>query len=416
MSNPRVSLDALVAPHVEETVRRASKLKYVLAIHDTTTCKFAHADPNVIGYLNTGKAGFMVHYTLLVEPGAFPHPLGIPHIDSFFRKQRPRTRKEGGRRSPPGSATTKKKHGESRRWLDGISHTAALLGDTPVIHLADREGDSYALLAKCIEAGQRFVIRVRISNRRVRTPAGMKSLRDVVGAAQTALTREIVLSPRKANPAPGSAQTHRSRRSREAELALSATRLELDRPRYFGSELPQSLSVNVVRATEMNAPKNEQPVEWLLFTTEPVSTPSQIAAVVDMYRARWLIEECNKALKTGCLYEHRQFESRDALLTLLGLSLPIACEILALRTQTRQSPDAMATTRLTQSQVEVLRHFSPRKLPKNPTLKQALLGISALGGHQQNNGPPGWLVIQRGMTKLLAYDEGWRAAIERKKM
>ena len=36
------------------------------------------------------------------------------------------------------------------------------------------------------------------------------------------------------------------------------------------------------------------------LTTEPVATSADIEAVVDMYRTRWLIEECNKALKTGC--------------------------------------------------------------------------------------------------------------------
>ena len=53
--------------------------------------------------------------------------------------------------------------------------------------------------------------------------------------------------------------------------------------------------------------------------------------MVDGYRTRWVIEEFNAALKTGCAYEARQFESRDALLTMLALSLPVACEVLWLR-------------------------------------------------------------------------------------
>jgi IS4 transposase len=39
------------------------------------------------------------------------------------------------------------------------------------------------------------------------------------------------------------------------------------------------------------------------MTTEAVETAEQVAAVVDAYRARWLIEEFFKALKTGCGFE-----------------------------------------------------------------------------------------------------------------
>jgi hypothetical protein len=81
-----------------------------------------------------------------------------------------------------------------------------------------------------------------------------------------------------------------------------------------------------------------------LYTTEPVQTAEQIADIVDSYRARWTIEELNAALKTGCAYESRQFESRHALLNILALKLPVACEPLALRSRTRDRPDA-ATAR-----------------------------------------------------------------------
>jgi hypothetical protein len=369
-----------------------------------------------VGYLNTGKAGFMVHYTLLAELADFPRPLGIQQIQVFSRRKRPRKRKVGGRRDPSGAATTKKVNRESLRWFKGIAQSAERVGDTPLINVADRESDSYELLSKCIEEGHRFVFRVRVPNRRVRTEDGFTSLNLVAATTETAVTREVILSSRNASTAPGSAQTHRSRKARPARLDLSAMRVEIDRPRYFGEQLAPSLAVNVVRVVEVNAPLGEQAVEWLLFTSESIETAAQIERVVDIYRARWLIEECNKALKSGCLYEHRQFESREALLTLLALSLPIACEILALRTEARRTPHTPASTRFSESQLEVLRYFSPRKLRDNPSLQQAVLCIAALGGHQKQNGPPGWLVIQRGLTEMLALHKGWTAALHSRKM
>jgi hypothetical protein len=41
-----------------------------------------------------------------------------------------------------------------------------------------------------------------------------------------------------------------------------------------------------------------------------------------------------------------------------------------------------------------------------------MLGIAALGGHIPNNGPPGWLVLGRGLTRLLDAEVGWHLARE----
>lgn len=48
-----------------------------------------------------------------------------------------------------------------------------------------------------------------------------------------------------------------------------------------------------------------------------------------------------------------------------------------------------------------------RKLPKRPTAKQVLYEIAAVGGHQKNNGPPGWFIIRRGFDELLNMEKGY---------
>jgi hypothetical protein len=51
-------------------------------------------------------------------------------------------------------------------------------------------------------------------------------------------------------------------------------------------------------------------------------------------------------------------------------------------------------------------------LPSRPTIRDVMLGIAALGGHITNNGDPGWLVLGRGLTRLLDAEVGWRLARE----
>ena len=45
-----------------------------------------------------------------------------------------------------------------------------------------------------------------------------------------------------------------------------------------------------------------------------------------------------------------------------------------------------------------------------------MLGIAGLGGHIKNNGDPGWIVLGRGLDKLLAFEEGYRLATAQDEM
>ncbi len=153
-------------------------------------------------------------------------------------------------------------------------------------------------------------------------------------------------------------------------------------------------------------------MEWLLFTTLPVDSEKQVATVVDNYRARWTIEEFNKALKTGCAYESREFESLHALLIVLAMSLPIACELLWLRSRARHDPDAPATEVVTTQQLKILRLLGSRNVPSKATARDALWAIAGLGGHLKRNGEPGWLVLYRGMQTLLNYEAGFEAGLK----
>lgn len=413
LNSEHVSFDALNEAHAGATAARARAVGKVLAIHDTTTCEFAHADAEQVGYLSTGKAGFMAHYSLIVHADGSRRPLGVTHLEPIFRTHRPARAKAKGWRSRKrsGSQTVRDENRESTRWYRGFEKTRAFLEGCEVIHVADREGDNYELFARALQSGQRFVIRARVLERWVEAEDGARcKLAEAVQNCEGVLTREVPLSARKAGATPRWSKSHPRRSERLAQLKFSATRVVLARPRYHDARLPASIQLNVVHVVEPNPPPGEPPVEWVLYTTEPVASAADVEAVVDVYRTRWLIEECNKALKTGCRYEQRQFESRNALLTLLAMTLPIACELLWLRASARARPDRQANEVLTPVQIEILSVLGSRKLPPAPTVRDALWAVAALGGHIKNNGEPGWLVLHRGMVKLTAYEEAWTAA------
>jgi hypothetical protein len=412
VNSEHVSMAALHEAHATQTADRALREFIVLALHDTTPCHCRHGNPADVGYLSTGKPGFYAHYTLVVGATS-RRPLGVSHLETVVRKKPPRRRSARAekRKKESGAQTRKKKNREFERWSRGISATDERLAGCEVIHVADRESDSYELMSGCLEAGSRFVFRSRVRERTVVRNGEKGAVRELAAQAKGMLSREVALATRKPRSTPRSAKAHPPRKARLATLHFSAMQqVELRRPNYLGQTFPPTLKLNVVRVWEPQPPSGDAPVEWLLYTTEPVDTPAQVAAVVDMYRARWLIEECNKALKSGCLIEQREFQTLEAMQVMLALSLPIACEILALRTGARENPNRPATDVLRSLQIEILRRVGSRKLGDTPTARDALLAVAALGGHQRSNGEPGWHVIQRGMSKLLAYEVGWRAA------
>ena len=147
-------------------------------------------------------------------------------------------------------------------------------------------------------------------------------------------------------------------------------------------------------------------------SSQKIGTASAVQRVVELYQTRWVVEEFFKALKTGCAIEKRQLETYPALLNVLALCVPIAVQMLALRSTAQHNPDAPASDVLTPVQIKVLRHFATRPLDEaRPSAQQALYAIAGLGGHLKRNGPPGWQTLGKGMEQLFAFEAGYTAAM-----
>jgi hypothetical protein len=182
--------------------------------------------------------------------------------------------------------------------------------------------------------------------------------------------------------------------------------------------MPQAAEVelNLVQLLEEKPAAGCEPVSWVIATSLPIQTKAQIERVIDIYRARWVIEEFHKALKTGCMFEKRQLESFESMTTLLALSYPVASELLRVRSRARQS-GISATDVLRPTMLQCLRvHPDARPLTADPTAEEALAVIAGLGGHIKWNGPPGWQTLAAGYAQILAFEKGWLAALHAQKI
>lgn len=396
IENPYFSDKELLKPHFMATQERANEAESVLMLHDTTEFQFSgdrSGLPRTTGKL---RAAFFGHFSLAVnEIGNVP--LGIMGMSTWARngKTRSALRREGVARKKLLAIPS-----ENDRWFEGMEQTASFF-DRPdfLIHVCDSAADDYNIFGNCIKRDFHFVIRA-CQNRKLVGSA--EKLREVLQSQPVAAQRTVALSRRQS-----SCTTKRrilKRSERTVLLEIRSGQIQLKRSCLNAQELPPSLNLNAVIVSERQAPDDCEPVDWILLTTQPISTTAEILRIVDIYRARWQIEEYFKSLKTGCSYEKRQLGSYETLRKCLALFAPLAWSILLLRSQARLNTSASASTVLPGPFLEVLRLETGKTLH---TAQEALLAVARLGGHIKYNGPPGWLVLWRGMHELALMAKGF---------
>jgi len=408
LRNPRVSFEQVLEPHFAATRARAAETGQVVVIHDSTEVKHSSATPEGGFYrLKSETYGYLGHFSLCAaeEDGVNLRPLGLVHAEAVERNKTP---VKGG-----SLAQWKNPKKESRRWGRGARTVKKSLGpEVAVIHVMDREGDSYEIISELVETGQDFLIRLK-SDRRV---SGAEDLRviEAVERGEVILEREVRLSARGEDRPPQTKKKHPPRSFRTTRLAIKAQSVEILHPNWLPKIFPRQIPINVVRVTEIDPPQDEEPVEWTLLTTVPIEAPADVERVIDLYRGRWLIEDYFKALKTGCTLRKRLPETLKTALVMMAVLAPIAWQLLLLRYLERKAPTAPATRLFKKERLRVLRRFVPKEaaLPPRASVRHVLTAIAKMGGHRKSNGPPGWQVLGRGFQRLLELEAGWRAAKE----
>lgn len=408
--NEDVTPAAILQPHIAATVARCAEAVAVVVAHDSTELRFS-SDREGLGRLGGDEShGFLGHFALAVAAKTRA-PLGVLGMETVFRER-------GTRTSAGVPARTRMKlpleAKETGRWLELVERVDAEVGNVAAaVHVMDREADAYELLAALSAGKHRFIIRLQF-DRAVDTTVGRGRISDALRGKRTLVTREVALSarsPKRREDPPSRTKKHPARRSRIATLSVTASAVTIRRPSHLGTRAPEAVRLNVVRVHEKNPGRGIEPIEWRLVTSEPIDTTEDVAAVVDGYRARWVIEEYFRALKQGCAYEKRQLESKHALLNALAVFTPIAWQLLALRQLSRDDADLPADRILSPLKLTLLQRHPDVRLGTQPSVRDAMLAIAKLGGHIKSNGEPGWQVLGRGYEDLLLLERGAALAL-----
>ena len=401
--NPNVSAEAIRKAGAMQTVKLAHEFPELLAIEDTTSLSYRHQVAEELGKLGstTDKSrGWWVHSVLLLEAATF-RTVGLLHQEWWMRPD------------DPADADEK----ESGKWLAAAETSRQRMGSmmSNVIAVCDREADIYAYLQDKLAHNERFVVRSKHPRKDVGSGLYLYDHlknQPELGGYQVSIPQKGVVDKRG---------KRKNRPARKASLGLRSGHITLKQG---------NITLNAVLAEEINPPKGETPLKWLLLTSEPVESLAQALRVIDIYTHRWRIEDFHKAWKTGAGAERQRMEEPDNLERMVSILSFVAVRLLQLR-ESFTLPQALraqgllkeaehvesqsAETVLTQDECQLLGYLDKGKRKRKErtgSLQWAYMAIARLGGFMDSKrtGIASWGTLWEGWEALQSKLDGFLAA------
>lgn len=388
-----MSAKQIIASQRAALLQRVNASDVVLTVQDPTDLNFGTNRTQTTGlgfFGRTVEQGIKVHSALAIRGTG--EPLGLLHQYTWSRSERT------GRRSSYKKKPTAAK--ESQPWLDTAQAVGAGVKESvTLVHVADREADFYDFLAQPRPVHHHFLIRA-VQNRRVQHELGY--LLPTIQQAPELERSTIEIHCRPERPA------------YRAQLSVRAMRLRLEVPKHHPQANPfEPIEITVLGVQEIDPPKGQAPITWLLLTSLPIHQAEQAWQCVRWYSYRWLIERFHYVLKQGCQIEALQLSTATRLEKALATYSIIAAQLLGLAYQARLEPEQSCERILESAEWRLLRRkFEPKnRSPKPPTLAQAIRWVAQLGGFIGSaQEEPGVKTLWRGVSKLHHLLEGAQLA------
>jgi hypothetical protein len=168
-----------------------------------------------------------------------------------------------------------------------------------------------------------------------------------------------------------------------------------------------ALSLTIIHADELGTPAGRELIRWRLLTDLPGEGLASAVEKLDWYALRWSVETYHKVLKSGCQAERAKLRTAERLTNMLAVFCIVGWRVFWLMMLNRVTPEALAETALTRTEIELLDRMATTQRTSDPpvmrrTISHYLVGIAKLGGYlaRAKDPPPGNMVVWRGLTRL----------------
>ena len=366
------------------TIRRMTGV--VLLIQDTSELNLnGHKKTQGLGYCSENVRGIRIHSCIALNTEGVPFGL----VGQQYQT-RAQPKSELSRSQKMARPIEDK---ESFRWLEMMEEsTKDIPQDIKTVTICDREGDFYGLYTKAAHLGRDFIIRVTHNRNCDNDEKVANKIRKTNACAKVSVN--IPRDSRRGTP------------PRQTEMEIAYCQVSIKRPANIHDNItPKSLTINLVRISELTPPDGHSPIEWILATSLALNNHEDAMTVVEYYIQRWKVERFYFVLKSGCNAEKIQQRTYERILPVLLIYSVIALFIMAVTYLGRMSPDMPCDLFFEDDEWKVLyRVIHKTKIaPSSPyTMAQAISYLGQLGGFKRSpsDGPPGLKSIWQGLCAL----------------
>lgn len=392
------TMENILLPHREQTIRRMKDQKTVLCIQDGTDLNYdGNAECEGLGIIGSNQTGakslgLHLHSTLAVSDEGLP--LGLLRAQCEAPKSRPKKDK----RRPQDIPIEEK---QTYSWILGMEDCEGIASDMPhtqVVQVMDREADIFELFDRWRQGDRSTELLVRANHNR-RTSEELR-LFDGIRETDSVLEVELSIGRQSARPKKSKQKARSERKARTAVMALRYRQVKLQPPRHCQNKEPVALWI--IHMAEENPPDGVKPLEWFLLTTMELTSGEQAERMVGWYCLRWRIEDWHRVLKTGCRVEQLRNATADRLKRALAIYLVLAWRVMLMTLLGREAPELPPEVLFSDIEIEVLRAFadSRRDLKPPKTLRDCVHLVARMGGWQGVGPPPGHQAIWVGYSQL----------------
>lgn len=394
-----VSMENILLPHREQTIRRMQGQKTVLCIQDGSDLNYNNLAQceglGIIGTTNqTGviSRGLHLHSTLVVAPDGIP--LGVLKAQCVARKEK----------SPDEKRKTHDIPIEEKKTFIWIEHhrdmvkIAADMPNTRVVDVCDREADFFELFD---EQRRHPRVDLLVRAKHDRNIDIDKKLFKAVREAPVQSRVRIRVPRKSSRPKRSKQKASPARAGRTSDFAVRCIRVRLNPPPYFRDKAP--IELQIIHAHEENPPANTKPIEWFLLTTVNIKIPEDAEQCLRWYCLRWRIEDWHRVLKFGCGIENIAHKTAERLRRAIAINLVIAWRIMLMTLMGRETPELPAEVLFSDIELRTLRAYAKKKgLPLPVLLGEAVKLVAKIGGYigRRSDPPPGHQLLWQGYAEF----------------
>lgn len=392
LSNERVTVEEIVKKQNQELASIVKGKRIIVPI-DTTEIDCSSYNNRVInecglGKLSRGNRGFLLHPFYCLEAST-NCPLGVAQSKVWARKDEHSTEKRKGE-----NILNK----ESNKWYSKPLEAKddCLKNAKHITYVYDREGDIFEVLSNINDNRTDLVVRCR-HNRPIRK-VNRKGNKNIGDALKQEQVKAIVSFSSK------------KKRGRRIKAEIKYTEVEILEPKYYKKleGTPSSKKINVVQIES----KGKEKIKWILLTTKEIRSNEQAIEIIDIYKARWEIEEMFRLMKKESFdIESSELRDGNSIQKLALYVMEAAVKIQQLKFAREGTSDLKTTQLFSKSQIECLHKLNVEYQgntvkQSNPHDKENLAWaswiIARIGGWKgfKSQRPPGPITLQRGLTRF----------------